>query len=177
VFRRPNGWHGSSADELPDLSKDDRKRLNAIVDPAADQRAALIRETLSKSFEDMTAKLEGPIREGLARSYAVRFDERQLADINAFFATPTGRDYASQSMEAFTDPQTMGAMMQAMPAMMRELPQSMQGIQEKAAKLPGPRGFEDLSAAERSELATAFGITVDQLREDMERAAERNPAE
>jgi hypothetical protein len=164
---------GYERDAKPDLDEAERKRLMAILDPAADQRTKLMLDTLTQGMSDMMGKMEGPIREGLAKAYAVRFNAQQLADINAFFATPTGRLYASQSMEAFTDPQTMGKMMESMPIIMQQMPQMMSGLDAKMATLPKPRSFADLTPAERQELAGAFGITVEQLRAGMAKAAKK----
>ena len=55
------------------------------------------------------------MRDGLARSMARRFDARQLADINAFFATPSGHALASQYMQLWFEPDTMRSMMGAFP--------------------------------------------------------------
>jgi hypothetical protein len=166
------GYQGS---KKPQLDAATTKRLLLVIDPVADQRAKVATGLIMSKIVDMMSQFEGPIREGLAKSYAVRFTDQQLADINAFFATPTGEVYASQSMEAFTDPQTMSAMAQTMPLFVQQfqqqLPQIFGGLQEALSKMPSPRTFSDLSPPERQQLATAFGISVDQLRTSMARVA------
>ena len=66
-----------------------------ILSPrSVDSMQRVVGEELAK----FAAIIEPKIRDGLARSMARRFDEKQLADINAFLATDTGREFGRQSM-------------------------------------------------------------------------------
>jgi hypothetical protein len=161
---------GLDSGDLPELDEDTRKRLTVILDPAAEQRADAISEVLTGSMAQIYSQLEGPMREGLAKAYAARFDHSQLADINAFFATPTGAVYASESVAAFTDPQMMGAMMQSLPLVMQQVPQMIGAFEAALAGLPEPRDYTDLSAEDRRQLATAFNLSETDLRAGMARA-------
>ncbi|MBV9526774.1 hypothetical protein [Sphingomonas sp.] len=112
--------------------------LAAKKDPYFDQRAAAIRQVIVDETAQVSAILDPRIREGLARAMARRFDERQLADINAFFATPSGHALASQYMQLWVDPDTMRAIFGSMPEMMKLTPDMMQKMKAAADKYPSP---------------------------------------
>ena len=169
LVERKVGLYG---EELPDLSEEQSEQVVALLDPQAEQRAEQMQSVLTGFMTEMFAALEPPMRDGLTNAYAVRFSERELGDIAAFFATPTGARYASESMAVFTDPQVMSAMMQSVPAMLGSLPEMAGELEAAAAELPEARGYDDLSAAERSRLAGLLGLSEAELRENMAAAAE-----
>ena len=108
-------------------------------DPAFEERMAIIQRIITEEFAKMAAIIEPRMREGLARSMARRFDEKQLADLNAFLATDSGRAFGSQSMAMYIDPDVMRAMMSSFPEMMSEMPAAMQRIEAETAHLPKPK--------------------------------------
>jgi hypothetical protein len=107
-------------------------------DPHFDERMAIIQRIVTEEFAKLAAIIEPRMRDGLARSMARRFDEKQLADLNAFLATDSGRAYGSQSMAMYIDPDVMRAMMGSFPEMMKEMPAAMQRIEAETAGLPKP---------------------------------------
>jgi hypothetical protein len=56
-----------------------------------------------RSVATVKAGMPGMI-EAMSRAYARRFDTRQIADIRAFFETPSGRAYISASYSIMSDP-------------------------------------------------------------------------
>ncbi len=108
-------------------------------DPHFDERMQIIQRVLTDEFTKFAAIIEPRIREGLARSMARRFDEKQLSDINAFLATDSGRAFGSQSMAMWLDTDVMRAAMQSMPDMMAAMPQVMKRIETETAHLPKPK--------------------------------------
>lgn len=148
---------------IDDLSEDEQREIAAMLDPAWDRRVDAIVGILSGKMGGMFEALEPPMREGLTRAYAVRFDDAQLADIAAFFATPTGAAYAQESMALFADPQVMSSTMQAMPAMMAGFGDMEGAMTEAMAALPAERGYSDLAAAERARLAKLLGVAPAKL--------------
>jgi hypothetical protein len=56
-----------------------------------------------RSVATVKAGMPGMI-EAMARAYARRFDTRQIADIRAFFETPSGKAYISASYSIMSDP-------------------------------------------------------------------------
>ena len=151
------------AEAIEALEEAEQAELTAMLDPAYQARGDAMVAVLTSRMGGMFTAMEGPMREGLSKAYAVRFDDAQLADIAAFFATPTGGEYARESMALFADPQVMQAMMQAMPAMMSGLGDLDAAMIEAMAALPAQRGYDDLSAAERARLAELLDVQAESL--------------
>lgn len=160
---------GLSIEELEarNLSKEQLSEASTILDPAAQQRNALITTVLIDGLADISSKLEPAMREGMSRAYAARFTDRQLADINAFFGTETGRAFAAELMAMMGDPQVMGAMSKAFPLVMEQLPMLFEDMEAKEAELPKPRTFADLSASDRTKLAGLLKLSVAELETKM----------
>ncbi len=150
---------------LDDLEESEKDELVEMLDPAHDRRADAIINVLTGQMAGMFEVMEDPIREGLSKAYAVRFDQDQLADIGAFFATPTGEIYAREQMALFADPQVMRASMQALPAMMSGFGDMEATMKEAMASLPKERSYEDLDTAQRRRMAQLLGLDVDSLAE------------
>jgi hypothetical protein len=70
---------------------------------------------------------------------ARRFDEKQLADLNAFLATDSGKAFGSQSMAMYVDPDVMRAMIGSFPEMMKAMPDAMKRVEAATAHLPKPK--------------------------------------
>ncbi len=109
-------------------------------DPNFDERMRIIEKIVGEEFAKMTAMIEPRLREGLARSMARRFDEKQLADLNAFLATDSGRAFGRQSMAMYVDPDVMRAMVSTLPEMMKGMPDAAKRIESETAHLPKTKG-------------------------------------
>ena len=110
----------------------------AAKDPHFDQRMAAMRAILADEMVKIGTVVDPHMRDGLARAMARRFDARQLADINAFFATSSGHALASQYMQLWLDPDTIRSMMRSLPEMMRLVPDMTQKFKAVEAKYPKP---------------------------------------
>ncbi|MBV8237903.1 MAG: DUF2059 domain-containing protein [Sphingomonas sp.] len=71
-------------------------RAKAIIERYLDKQ-------MTRSMEVLQKELPGMV-EAMSRAYARRFDAKQLGELSAFFATPTGRAYVGQSMTIMSDP-------------------------------------------------------------------------
>jgi hypothetical protein len=131
----------------------------AILDPHFHERTQRTMDAMFAGITALVVTYEPAIREGLAEAYARRFDLAQLAELNRFFATPTGHAYAAQTMIISTDPAVMSRMQDMMPAMIKQMPAIMQNAQAATANLPPPRKFDQLSPAERSDLEKLLGVS------------------
>ena len=151
------------AEAVEALGEDEQAELTAMLDPAYEARGDAMVEVLTLRMGGMFSAMEAPMREGLSKAYAVRFDEGQLADIAAFFATPTGSEYARESMALFADPQVMQASMQALPAMMNGFGDIESAMREAMAALPAERGYGDLTGAQRQRMAELLDVDPAQL--------------
>ncbi len=163
---------GLDDDAMPELSDEEASEIVALLDPAAEQRGDVIQTVMMEWMQGMFTQMEPPMREGLSKAYAVRFDEAELADVQAFFATGTGAKYATESMAIFADPQIMSAMMQTMPAVMGSVGDMAESMEAAMAELPAERGYNELSAAQRSRLATLVSLSEADLKMQMEMAAQ-----
>ena len=132
---------GSKAKKTPaaagsaDLSLHDQA---AAKDPHFDQRMAAMREAVGEEFGKLSAIIDPRVRDGLSRSMARRFDAQQLKDINTFFATPSGRALAGQSMQLWVDPDMLRSLFGAMPEMIKLMPDMMQKMKAAEEKFPKP---------------------------------------
>ena len=148
---------------IAELGDAEKKELLTMLDPAWDQRADTMVNAIVANMGGAYAAVEPPVRAGLAKAYAVRFDEAQLADISSFFATPTGGEFARQSMALFADPQVMGATMEAMPEMIGSFTEMETSMEAALESLPAERDYADLSAAQRARMADLLGVEPDAL--------------
>ena len=151
------------AEAIEALEEAEQAELTAMLDPAYQARGDAMVAVLTSRMGGMFTAMEGPMREGLSKAYAVRFDENQLNDISAFFATPTGGVYAKESMALFSDPQVMQASMQALPAMMSGFGDIESAMREAMAALPAERGYGDLTEAQRERMAELLDVDPAQL--------------
>lgn len=144
---------------------DDAKLAEAValLDPNAEARNAEIADMTLSIISDVVVKIEPSYRAGLARAYAVRFTKEELADLDAYFATPVGSKYAGESFLIFADPQVMSSMNEMMPAVMEAMPGMMGSIGEIAEKFPKGRTFSALNAEEQDKLAALLGTTLEDL--------------
>ena len=148
---------------IAELGDAEKKELLTMLDPAWDQRADTMVNAVVANMGGAYAAVEPPVRAGLAKAYAVRFDEAQLADISSFFATPTGGEFARQSMALFADPQVMGATIEAMPEMIGSFTEMETSMLAALESLPAERDYADLSAAQRARMADLLGVEPDAL--------------
>ena len=108
-------------------------------DPHFEERMQIIERVVGEELAKFAAVIEPKLRDGLARSMARRFDEKQLTDINAFLATDSGRAFGSQSMAMWVDPDVMRSMMGSFPEMMTAMPSAMKRLEAETAHLPKPK--------------------------------------
>jgi hypothetical protein len=114
------------------------REVMAKADPHFQERFSIMNRVVMSSMIPIMNRLEPGIREGMARVYARKFTAEQLADMNRFFATPTGRVYASESMMLFVDPEIMSLIGKFAPEWAKEMPSIMQRVKEATAHLPPP---------------------------------------
>src|SRR3546814_2578117 len=93
------------------------------------------------------------MRDGMAKAYARKFSADQLGELNAFFATPTGRIYAGEWMAAQADPEVMLAVAKAVPPMVLKFIDRAPKIAAQVEELPREKSLADLSDAEMKTLA------------------------
>lgn len=95
----------------------------AKKDPMFDAKVAAGKAFARTMFVKMGDVAEPKFREGMARSLARKFDARQLGEIQAFLATPTGAAYGRQMVGMWFDPAVMRGSVEALPEMMALIPE------------------------------------------------------
>jgi len=145
------------------LTPEQAETAVALLDPAWRTRAEREAEALPALTGRMMSGMEPTIRTAMSELYAIHFTDSELADIDAFFATPSGTSYARKSLTMSSDPRLMATMMGEMPALFEAMASMEAEVAALTADLPPARGFADLSATERKGLASLLGMTVEDL--------------
>ena len=130
---------------LADLGMVDRKQPGGTIrdemkkkDPHFDQRMAIIGRVVGEEMTRLGPQIETPLRDGLAESVARRFTAAQLADINRFFATDSGKAFGRELWLLWLDPAVVKGMIGTMPVMLKEMPAVMKKVEAATAHLPKP---------------------------------------
>ena len=122
-------------------------------DPHFEERMRITARVMTEEFGKIATIIEPRIREGLARSMARRFTERQLADINAFLATDSGKAFGSQSMAMWVDSDVLRGMISSFPEIMAAMPAAMKRVETETAHLPKPKPKPTPAASRRPKRA------------------------
>ena len=155
------GMTGQSEEDIKKLGPATLKQVMAIVDPAFQQRTKILMDTMMPEIVDLMETMEPQVRDGLAEAYARRFTVAQLGELNRFFETPTGAQYAGQSMLVYTDPAVMSRMQAMTPELTKAMPAIIEKVKAASATLPPARKKEDLTKAEKKQLAALLGTDVE----------------
>lgn len=110
----------------------------AAADPHYEERMRITTRVMMDEMIALMTRVEPDIRAALSRAYAARFTSAQLADMNRFFATPSGRAYARESMAIMMAPEMMAEMGKMTPMMFEAMPRIAQKTQAATAHLPPP---------------------------------------
>lgn len=94
-------------------------------DPNFDAKLAAVRAFMGQTMIKLGAAAEPALRDGMARSIARKFDVAQIAEINAFLATPTGQAYGREMVGLWFEPDVMRGAFATFPEMMRMMPDMM----------------------------------------------------
>jgi hypothetical protein len=154
------GMAGKKPEELKGLGKTTMAQVMAILDPHFRERSQRTTRAMFDGITALVVQFEPDIREGIAEAYARQFTIDQLNELNRFFATPTGKIYAANSMIIGTDPAVMSKVQGMMPAMLKQMPDIIQKGVAATADLPPPRKPDQLSPAERAELEKLLGTPI-----------------
>ena len=141
-----------------EMSEEDKKLAQTTMreaiakkDPHFEERMRITNKVMMTEMGTIFGKVEPAVREGLANAYAKKFDQQQLTDLNTFFATPTGRAYAAESVTLFMDPELMKAIAGAMPELVKGMPAIMEKVKKATAHLPEPPKSKDSDEGEEED--------------------------
>ena len=133
------------------------REVMAIMDPAFEQRTKVGMDTMMAEMVTVMDTMEPRVRTGLSRAYAAKFSAAELAELDRFFATPTGGRYAAESIPIMMDPAVMQEMQAMIPELMGRMPDIIAKVTKATEALPKPRKPEDLTPAERKQLEDLLG--------------------
>jgi len=156
---------GLSPKEAAALDKVDIGQVMAIYDPHWQERMRLSMNAMFEAMGDFFTTIEPEMREAMAHAYANHFTTAELTDLDRFFETPAGAKFSSQYMTIMTDPAIAAEMKSIMPKMMQQMPKFVEAAKKATASLPPPRKIEDLSPAEKAQIAKALGVKENQLQD------------
>ncbi len=146
IYGRLMGMTGtqlSSAVGLP-LSSGPKAELTLLQqaskgDPMFDARIKAYVAAFKAEMEASMGIMEPKMREGMARAMARRFNAAQLADLNRFFATDTGRAFGQDMMLLWIDGDVFRGMFASLPELMRSMPQSAKRFEAIDKQYPWPK--------------------------------------
>lgn len=153
------------------LEDDEAARIVAILDPVWKERQEAEMAAIQRTMSTVMTAMEPGMRKGMAEAYAIAFSAAELADIDRFFATPSGATYAEKSYALASDPRLMAAAMEGLPQMMAQFKAMEEEAKAASAKFPPRRGYADLTSAQREEITRLTGLQQGAIREGMDRAA------
>ena len=108
----------------------------AKADPAFRERMSISTKVMFEEMGKIFGEMEPRLRAGLSRAFARKYSQQQLADMNAFFSTPSGKAFANDYLATFADPEVMTEMMRATPELMKAMPAIMKKVEAATAHLP-----------------------------------------
>lgn len=155
-----------------ELDTEQSAEVLALLDPAWRERQERTMAATKSAVGKLMTAMEPAMREALSQLYAINFDARELADIDAFFSTSSGAAYARKSFTMASDPRMAGAMMQAMPGMIGSFAEIEADMAAAVADVPPARTYSDLDTAQRERLAELTGLDQAAIEEGMTRAAD-----
>lgn len=117
-------------------------------DPVFDARIKAYAGAFKDQMREMITMMEPKMRDGMARAMARRFDAPQLADINRFYSTDTGRAFGRDMMLLWIDGDVYRGMFAAVPDMMRAMPKSAERFAAIDRQYPWPKKAAVVAAPE-----------------------------
>ena len=124
---------GMPAGKVPKTSLRDEMKKN---DPYFEQRMAIVGRVIGEEMNRLGPQIETPLRDGLAQSIGRRFSVAQLADINRFFATDSGKAFGREVWLLWMDPAVFKGIIGTVPVLMKEMPTVMKKVEAATAHLP-----------------------------------------
>lgn len=156
---------GVESEKIAALDEGTKVQIADLFDPHRKEREDQITRVIKPLISEALADMEPPMRTGLAKAYARKFTGAQLADLNAFLATPTGGLYASEWMALQADPEVMVAMVKAVPPLITKFIDRAPEIEKDFKELPKEKQLSDFSDKELGQLAKLMKVDVKTLKE------------
>lgn len=156
---------GVESEQIAALDDATKAQIADLFDPHRKEREDQITRIAMPLIREALADMEPPMRAGLAKAYARKFTGAQLADVNAFLATPTGRLYAGEWMALQADPEVMVAVVKAVPPLLTKFMDRAPEIEKDFKALPKEKQLADFDDKELAKLAKLMKVDVSVLKE------------
>ncbi|HEY0029025.1 MAG TPA: DUF2059 domain-containing protein [Allosphingosinicella sp.] len=130
-------------------SRQTMREVLAAEDPHFVERMTITRGVMMQEMIAIMSVYEPGLRAALAKAYARRFTVDQLTDIQRFFASPSGRAFAVESLTLAADRDFAEAMSSYAPDLIKKLPTIMEKVKAATAHLPAPPERKKRSARSR----------------------------
>jgi len=129
--------------------------IMAEMDPNFKERMDITMKVMFSEMGDLMSAMEPIVREALSKIYARKYSAQELADMNSFFATPSGAAFAGNFMATFADKEMMDASFGMIPKIMEAMPAIMKKVEAATAHLPAPPRPDSELAMEAAAAAMA----------------------
>jgi hypothetical protein len=126
----------SAGADAKDVAGKSLGEIASSADPHFKERMDITMKVMFDEMGKLMSAMEPTARAALAKVYARKYDARQLGDMNAFFATPSGSVFAGDFFATFSDREMMSSMMSEMPKLLEAMPAIMKKVEEATAHLP-----------------------------------------
>jgi hypothetical protein len=130
--------------------------IAAEKDPNFKERMDITMKVMFSEMGNLMSEMEPAVRTAMASIYAKKYSVKELTDMNAFFATPSGANFAGNFMSSFTDKEMIKASFGMMPKVMEAMPAIMKKVEAATAHLP-PMAKTEQEAAADAAIAAATG--------------------
>ena len=111
-------------------------QMAAKNDPYFQQRMAITLRVIGDEMGRLMTETEPSVRDALAHAYARRFTVAQLAELDHFFATPTGKAYVADSLTLMMSPDMPQALQDFTPRFIKAMPEIIAKVTEATKDLP-----------------------------------------
>ncbi len=146
-----------------DLDAAQATELATLFDPAWKERREIEMRIFPQVMTEVMTAMEPAMRKAMSELYAINFNSTELSEIEAFFSTETGANFARKSFTMSSDPRVVSASMEVMPQLMGALTGMEQRMADATADLPEKRRFPDLSAEEKARIAEVTGYSIEEI--------------
>jgi hypothetical protein len=110
--------------------------IAAEKDPNFKERMDITMKVMFAEMGDLMSEMEPSVRTAMSNIYFRKYSAKELADMNIFFATPSGTRFASNFMATFTDKEMIQASFGMMPKVVEAMPAIMKKVEAATAHLP-----------------------------------------
>jgi hypothetical protein len=130
--------------------------LAAEKDPNFKERMDITMKVMFTEMGSLMNDMEPVVRDALSKIYARKYSVKELTDMNAFFATPSGATFAGNFMATFTDKEMIDASFGMMPKVLEAMPDIVKKVEAATAHLPPlPKSADEAAIGAVAEAADA----------------------